>query len=170
MDELSEKEIIEKIRRGQIEYFSFLVKKYSPIVFYYVNQRIKNTEDSNDIVQNSFIKIYKAIGKLDLNKQFYPYFFSIVKNEIIEFYRRRKQTLPLFDESAIETPEPLEEAIDFKMVLNELTDEHKKVLTLYYIEGYSYKDIAQKIRKPLNTVKTLIRRAKIDLRRKYAID
>ena len=170
MDELSEKDIIIKIKEGNIEYFSFFVKKYSPVVYLYIFRRVNNVDDTHDIIQNSFIKMYKVIHVFDPDRQFYPYFFTIIKNEIIELYRKRRIHLPLFEDAAVTDTVSQEEALEFKMLFEELHETHKGILTLYYIEGYSYKDIAKKLKKPLNTVKTLIRRAKIELRSKYAID
>lgn len=169
MADLSEKEVIKKIRDGQIEYFSILVNKYTPIVTSYVKQRIKDEADTQDIIQNSFVKMYKAIGRLDPQQEFYPYFFSIVKNEIVEFYRKKKQSLPLFEDSVIQENPTHENSLEVKLLLEDLQEEQKGVLKMYYVEGYSYKDIAHKIKRPLNTVKTLIRRAKMEVRKKHDI-
>lgn len=161
MDELSDKEIIEKIRNGEIDYFEIFVKKYSKIVFYYTKKKVKSEADTEDIVQNAFIKIYKSLDRFDINQAFYPYFFTIVKNEINEFFRKNKKILPLHEEIA--APE-LEDEFGFELLIHDLRPEYKRVLELYFREGYSYKEIGEKLKKPINTVKTLIRRAKEEVK------
>ncbi len=158
MEGLSEKEIIKKIKDGEINYFEYFVKRYSKVVYFYVLVRVnRKSADAEDIIQNAFIKMYKAIDRFDENRPFYPYFFTIVKNETKEFWRRNKKDLPLKEEVAYEDEE---ESLELDYLLKSLRPEYKKVLKLYFEEGYSYREIAKKLGKPINTIKTLIRRAK----------
>lgn len=163
MEELSEKETIRQIKKGNINYFEVLVNKYSKIVYFYVLKRVRNASDSEDIVQNAFIKAYKGIDGFDLKQSFYPWFFTIVKNEIIEFFRRNKAHFELSEE----IPAAEAQADEFDSLMRGLKAEHKKVLELYFRDGYSYIDIAKKLNKNINTVKTLIRRAKEEVKKNY---
>lgn len=162
MEELSEKQIIEKIKQGQIDYFGYLVKKYSRIIYFYVKQKVDNEDDADDIVQNTFIKAYKAVDKFDENKNFYPFLFVITKNEIAQFYRTRKKHIRLDEKISIET-NATEEQNNIKELIFRLKPDYQKVISLF-IEGYSYLEISRKLNKPINTVKTLIRRAKIQIK------
>ncbi len=163
MEELSETEIIKQIKKGNINYFEVLVNKYSKIVYFYVLKRVRNAPDSEDIVQNAFIKAYRGIDGFDLKQSFYPWFFTIVKNEIIEFVRKNKAHFELSEE----IPAVEEQADEFDSLMRGLKAEHKKVLELYFRDGYSYIDIAKKLNKKINTVKTLIRRAKEGVKKNY---
>ncbi len=158
MEDLSEEQIIRKIQNGEINYFEHFVDKYSKVVYYYVLVRVnQNRQDAEDIVQNAFIKVYKALDRFDSKKKFYPYFFTIIKNEIIEFYRKNKKHLELTDEIVAEEKDS---SLDFKFLLLGLKPDYARVLKLYFEDGFSYDDISREIKKPINTVKTLIRRAK----------
>jgi RNA polymerase sigma-70 factor (ECF subfamily) len=161
MKELSEKQIILKIQQGEINYFTFLVKKYSGLAYNYASSKVNHREDAQDIVQNSFIKIYKAIDRLDSNRPFYPYFFTILKNEIKQFFRRNRQHLPLNEEVLVQESTPQISDLDF--FIKRLTTRYQQVLKLY-IEGFSYREISFKVGKPINSIRTLIRRAKIQIR------
>lgn len=162
MEEHSEEEIIRKIKRGEINYFEFLVNKYSRIVYFYILKKVSSSQDAQDIVQNAFVKAYKGIDRFDLKQKFYPWFFTIVKNEVNEFFRKRKTHVSLNEEMAVVEKE---EGFGFEYLIKDLKPEYKEVLKLYFEEGYSYQEISGKINKPINTVKTYIRRAKDEVRK-----
>lgn len=158
---MTEKQIILKIRRGEIDLFEVLVKTYTKKMFYYVKTRVRREDDASDILQNSFIKAYKSLDKFDVNKKFYAYFFSIVKNEIIEFYRHNPNLVYLN-----EAHEKIEDVqVPEKIDLSFLPPHHKNVLQLL-MDGYTYQEIANKLGKSINTIKTLIRRARLKVNEK----
>ena len=163
---LEEKDIIIKIKRGEIDFFGLLVKKYSRIAFFYSKKRVKNISDVEDIVQNSFIKAYKAMDRLDENQGFSGYFFAILRNEIVDFYRQKKDAEPLFESLTGQDLENYGFKIDVDDLYTKIRPEYKTVLQLY-TEGFSYQEIAIKLKKPINTIKTLIRRARIEAKKLY---
>lgn len=164
MEDVSEKEILIRIQQGEIQLFAYFVDKYSKIAFYYTRRKVEQPEDAKDIVQNTFIKTYKAIERIDIRQPFYPYFFTILKNEINQFFRKYRHTVALEDDMASYIdPEIGELPYLFELI----KPEYKNVLELYYIEGYSYKEIARILNRPMNTIKTLIRRAKSEVKILY---
>lgn len=167
MEELSEKEIIKRVKNGEIDYFAYLVQRFSQIIYFYIKKKVRDEHDVADITQSAFIKAYKSIDRFDSKKAFYPYLFTIVKNEIADFYRRRKYETKLTENTASYEEKFLDETEDFNTLIENLKPEYKIVIKLYYVEGYSYKDIATKLDKPINTVKTLLRRAKEELKKNY---
>ncbi len=158
---LSEKEIIQKIKNGEIDFYSLIVKKYSFLIYQYVKKKIKDTDDVEDIVQNVFIAFYKAIERFNEEKPIKPYLFQIVANELKMFYRKNQKLLPLKEEIIFEKNE--ENFFDEK-VLDRLNNQEKKFL-LMVIDGYSYQEIAKKFKKSLNTIKSIIRRARIKIKK-----
>lgn len=163
LSRLEEKKIIEGIRAGDINLFAVIVKEYSQKILWFVRQRVQNPDDAQDIVQNSFVKFYKALDRFDSQKPIYPYLLTISRNEISQFFRDNPKYISLNEE--LELPQViLQENIDFTEL--SIRDEYKSILKSR-AEGYSYEEIAEKLGKPINTVKTLIRRAKIELREAY---
>jgi RNA polymerase sigma-70 factor (ECF subfamily) len=167
MEELSEKEIIKKIKSGEIDYFGYLVKRFSQIIYYYTKKKVQDNHDVADIVQATFIKSYKGIDRFDEKKAFYPYLFTILKNEIADFYRKKKYSIKLTEQTASYEEKFIDEKEDFTTLINSLKSEYQTVIKLYYSEGYSYKEISIKLDKPINTIKTLLRRAKDELKKNY---
>jgi RNA polymerase sigma-70 factor (ECF subfamily) len=167
MEELSEKEIISRIKNGEIDYFGHLMKRFSKIIYFYTKKKIRDEHDVTDIVQNSFIKAYKGLDKFDSKKAFYPFLFTILKNEIADFYRKKKYDSKITEQTASYEEKFIDETQDFESLINKLKPEYQTVIKSYYIEGYSYKEIAVQLDKPINTVKTLIRRAKDEFKKHY---
>lgn len=161
MEVLSEKEIIRKIRNGEIDYYSFIVNKYTSSIYSFVKAKIKKHEDVEDIVQNVFISFYKAIDRFDEKKPVKPYLYQIVSNELKMFYRKYKPSLPLKEDLILEEKESFISDNSFLKSLNNL----EKKLLMMINEGYPYKEIAFKFKKPLNTVKSIIRRARQKVRK-----
>lgn len=162
---LSDKNIIIKIKNGEIDYFSFIVKKYFYSIYQYIKLKIKNKEDTEDLVQNVFISFYKAIGKFDEQKPIKPYLFQIVNNQLKMFYRKYKNFLPLKEDIYLENDRIIDNFYNrniFK-TLKKLKFEEKEMMAMI-ADGYSYEDVARKFKKPVNTVKSIIRRIRLKLR------
>lgn len=162
MDDPEDKEIIVKVKNGEINYYTLLVRKYSEKFYNYAKQRINNPHDAADVIQNSFIKMYKNIDHFDEARPFSPYFYSIVNNEIAQFYRNNPK-LERLNESMEAQSSSLDENYTGENILVSLKENYKETLRLY-IEGFSYKEISVKLGKPINTIRTYIRRAKEQLR------
>ncbi|OGK25160.1 hypothetical protein A3A46_00590 [Candidatus Roizmanbacteria bacterium RIFCSPLOWO2_01_FULL_37_13] len=162
MQVLSDKEVIIRIKNGEIDYFAHIVKRYTKRIYNYVFKKISNREDVEDIVQNSFVQLYKAVGRLDQDKQVLPYLYEIVRNEMKMFWRARKASIPLDEEIASEEKEEYPETDLIEKQLVRLPKEQRKALKLVS-EGYSYKEIAKYLSRPINTVRTIIRRARLRL-------
>ncbi|OGK21681.1 hypothetical protein A2866_04415 [Candidatus Roizmanbacteria bacterium RIFCSPHIGHO2_01_FULL_39_8] len=162
MGTLVDKEILIRIQKGEIDYFTFIVKKYTQQIFNYVLKKLGQRDEAEDVVQNSFLKFYKAIGRFDVDRPILPYLFQITKNEIKMYWRSKKKLLPL-DEALVSYIE--EDSFDQEVLLKKLevlSGEQKKALTLVS-EGYSYKEISRQLQRPLNTVRTIIRRARLQI-------
>ena len=164
MQILSDKEVIIRIKEGEIDYYSYIVKKYTKQIYNYVNKKINNRADVEDIVQVSFLQLYKVVGRLDLDKPVLPYLFQIAKNEMKMFWRAQKKTIPLDEKIIVEEKEEWIDLDFIKKQLVRLTKEQKKAIQLVS-EGFSYKEIAKFLGKPINTIRTIIRRARMRLKK-----
>jgi RNA polymerase sigma-70 factor (ECF subfamily) len=115
-------------------------------------------------VQNTFIKIYKNLNKIDINKKFSTYLFEIAKNEAISLHRKRKREVPL-NEFIVDTGQLTTEDTGIRGAVEKLKDKYKQVIKLYYFDKLHYKQIAAILELPVNTIRTHLRRAKAALRR-----
>lgn len=163
---LSDKEIIKKIKEGEINYFSYIIKKYTGNIVRYIKAKLFNKLDVDDLVQNTFISFYKAINRFDERKPISPYLYKIAMNELKMYYRSHKTTVSLSEDSELFAHEENFYSDDFTRNLEVLTNEQKKVLELLQT-GYSYKEIAGRVKKPINTIRTIIRRTRLLLKKNY---
>ncbi|MEK7633943.1 MAG: RNA polymerase sigma factor [Patescibacteria group bacterium] len=162
MAELSDKDIVKKIKNGEINYYSYIVKKYTASIYRYIERKLFKKNEVDDLVQNVFISFYKAIEKFNEERWIKPYLFQIVQNELKMYFRSYKKSLPL-DERIIGEENQEESNIeDFKLL-----NSQEKGIFKHIIEGYSYEEIAKIFKKPINTIKSIVRRARLKVKKIY---
>lgn len=170
--ELSEKESIQKLQKGDTDAFAFLVKEYSPRISRYLSKFLYKEEDVEDVLQEVFIKAYVNIQSFDSAQPFSPWIYRIAHNEAINFLKKKKpQSFSLFDVDVL-FPHPIaketsdtesERALTKSMldkVLGQIDVKYREVLLLYFYEDFSYKEIASTLQIPVTTVGVRITRGK----------
>ncbi|PIP63777.1 hypothetical protein CO165_04105 [Candidatus Roizmanbacteria bacterium CG_4_9_14_3_um_filter_33_18] len=161
MAELSDKDIIKKIRNGEINYYSFIVKKYTTSIYRYIERKLFKKDEVDDLVQNVFISFYKAIEKFDERKPIKPYLFQIVQNELKMYYRSQKLTTSLNDNIYLIDDRSQDNNIDD--YLSHLNQEERNIFQ-HINKGYSYEEIGKLFKKPVNTIKSIIRRGRLKIK------
>ncbi|MFZ2206046.1 MAG: RNA polymerase sigma factor [Microgenomates group bacterium] len=165
--DMTDEVIIRQIQQGNIEVFETLVNRYSGKIKSYVIGRLFKKEEADDIVQISFIQLYKSISRFNPSRPLYPYLMQITRNELYMYFRKYKKTIPLNEE--LDYPNEADKYEDDNGdMLNNLRPDQKNALS-WFVEGYSYKEISKKIGKPINTVRTLIRRARLFIQKEHSL-
>ena len=129
----------------------------------------KSQAEAEDILQDSFIKVFNSIGAYQLGGSFEGWLKRIVQNTAINSYRSQlkfnlyvdvsEQELLLSDES----PEAIFESLEAKeiiLLLNRMPEGYRLILNLYCIDGYSHKEIAQMMNISEGTSKSQLFKAK----------
>jgi len=177
MQEISDKtdeELVVLVLENQ-DNFLYLVRRYEPWLFRYVS-RISNVsrDEAEDVLQDVFIKVYKNLNGFDPELKFSSWIYRITHNEVISNYRKYKNKVKvvsfdkdtefvksLADEFDIEQDLNLVELKDKVLnILNKMSIKYRDVLVLRFLEGKSYREISDILKKPDGTVATLINRAK----------
>ena len=171
--ELSDEQLVQSTLGNQ-ENFLFLMKRYEVKLLRYI-KRISNFshEESEDILQEAFIKTYRNLNNFDKDLKFSSWIYRIAHNEVIDNYRK-KQTRP--QEMTFDTENILNNLVgeidiskdidnkylqkNISQVLNSLDLKYREVLILKFLEEKEYKEISDILKKPMGTVATLISRAK----------
>ena len=167
-----------KLSLKNSDYFLCIVRKYETPLMRYI-RRITNVslEDAEDLLQETFIKVYTNLNGFDTSLKFSSWIYRIAHNEVISNFRKLKVRPEKINSEIngnvlkkIESDLNIEKEIDQKIlkeklnqIINQLDIKYKEVIILKYLENKNYEEISDIIKKPTNTVGTLINRAKKQL-------
>ena len=159
--------------------FEYLVKKYRKEAYYHAYALMGNREDAADACQESFQRAFMAIPKLVNLDRFYPWFYRILRNCCLNMLSRRRTILNHTRETGSDIRgegtfddhssilEKKEEAQTVWRVLSDLDMDSREILSLKYIQGNSYEEIAQVLDIPRGTVMSRLFYARKAFREKY---
>lgn len=101
MVEPEDKELLEQFRNEQTRDFAFnlLVKKYQKKVYWHIRRIVINHDDADDVVQNVFIKVWKALHNFNEASQLFTWLYRIATNESLTFLKQKKASLHVEYES-----------------------------------------------------------------------
>ncbi|MDD5626396.1 MAG: sigma-70 family RNA polymerase sigma factor [Patescibacteria group bacterium] len=187
----SDKQLIADYLAGDEPSLEVLIQQYLKPIYSFVYRYVGNMDNTEDITQEVFARMWKNIKKFDPKRKFKTWLFSIAKNAAIDFLRKKK-TIPFseffaqgrsaFDgkneegENMIyETlsdpaplPDELLERADIAQMLasamDKLSPKYRMVIFLRYNDHFTFHEIAESLEEPLNTVKSRHRRALVKLR------
>ena len=161
--------------------FSRLVQRYERPVVHFCQRMVGSREDAEDIAQESFVRVYRYLDRLQPSAKFSTLLFGIARNLALNFIRDtgrrgRGVTQSLTTDELIE--QPIEDQTlrpDREARLNEIEDriaqgmalltaEHREVLVLRELQGLDYTSIAKIVKCRKGTVKSRIARAREQLR------
>ncbi len=187
----SDEEIIVWYKNGDEEAFKVLINRYTTPLYNFT-ARLTNKNDASDLVQEIFIKAWKNIGRFNPTKaSFKTWIFTIARNTTTDFFRKSgsasgekksinfseidnkndedinsfAENIP--DENLLpeEALKKLEDSAFLNKILAKLRPDYQEVLILHYQEEMTFEEIGRILNKPLNTVKSIHRRAIIEMRR-----
>jgi len=171
-DKLSDKEIIEKSLED-LNYFACLYNRYELKLLRYIKKiSMADPEESSDILQDAFIKMWKNLNSYDDNLKLSSWLYRIVHNETISFCRKKRSfgknnKLDMEDIHLDDLPDDSEMEINPETrffltheVLDKLALKYREILVLKFMEKMSYEEISDVLKIPEGTVATRINRAK----------
>lgn len=158
--------------------FAAIINKYEAPLRRYISRLGVSREDTDDMLQESFIKIYVNLNDFDTSLSLSAWMYRIVHNEVISHFRRQsvrpqvvnsEAELIMFEQILDDTDIPAE--LDKKLLadsvrkaLEELPMQYREVLVLRFLEDKTYDDIADILQIPSGTVATYISRGKKELK------
>jgi len=152
-----------------------LVDMYSKKVFNMAYQFCGSYQEAEDLTQDIFLKLYRQLDKYDFGKNFTAWLLTLVKNYLIDNYRRtkwEKRQREDFDERlhsapAAGGPETGMLEADNKKILwegmNRLSPDIRMAIILKEIQGKKYEEVAEIMGLPVGTVKSRINRGRLQL-------
>lgn len=183
-EELTDKELINKILEGNTRIFEIIISKTQHLVLSIVYKMIKNPEDRKDITQEVYLKAYNKLASFKFNAKLSTWIGTITYNTCLNYLARKKiPILNVTDEEEKESWESIERQflMDTKSQpeinlfkkerskiisseIDKLSPLYKTILSLYHKQELSYKEITTITGLPEGTVKSYLYRARKQLR------
>jgi len=182
---LTDQEVVARAREGRETAFRELIGRYQRPVFSLIYRLVRDREKSEDLAQETFIKVLNALHRYDPSYKFSSWIFKIAHNTALDHLRKKApETLSIdgsphattaaeIEASTVtvagneESPEEYATNRELGGILEEavakLRPEYRTAIVLCHVEGYAYEEIAEIMNVPLGTVKTYIHRARREL-------
>ena len=183
---LTDPAVVELARKGSEAAYRELLARYERPVFSLIFRMVRDRETSEDLAQETFIKVLNNLDRYSPEFKFSSWLFKIANNLTIDHLRRRRvDTISIEgapdavtsesakatsiavvsgDESPLEELESRELGTAIERAIGKLRPEYRACIMLRHVEDKSYEEIAEIVKLPLGTVKTYIHRARHELR------
>ena len=171
--------LIERAKRGDRQAFRLLVEEYEKKIYGLAYRLVGNHHDADEVAQNTFIRLYRSLDKVQAGKSLYPWLYRVATNYAIKLLKQRQKRqafLPSLDDYEqrgqirSETPGPGEEVERkemgdaFSRAITTLPPKQRVAFILFEVEGLSLRETAAACRASEGTIKWRIYSAKEKLR------
>ena len=165
--------LLKKMKNGDKDSLETFVKGIEKRLYIIAMARLMNEADAKDAVQEALIKIYTRIKQLRNMDSVMAWATKILINECNNILKRQKKLEFSFDDFEMEKYLKDDEYIEiendynFFELIEHLTMEERTILTMYYSEDYTTKEISKILKVNENTIRTKIKRAKFKIKKKF---
>ncbi len=185
----SDEKLITSYFAGDEEALKTLIARHLDAVYNFISRYVWNTGDAEDITQDVFLRAWKNLKKFDRTKSFRTWLFAIAKNASLNWIKKKKPTPfsefsvknirgeteggEIYFAETVADSSPLPDelfaradlALQLTGAMEKLPDAMRAVLALRHTNEYSFREIAESLGEPLNTVKSRYRRALAAIRK-----
>lgn len=184
---VAEIQLVQMSRTGDRAAFKELVDLYKDKLHRLAYRMLHNRHDSEDVVQETFMRVYMNLNHYDENQKFSTWIFRIGKNLCIDLLRKKKvdhsldagmgdeqdrafyEKLPS-DDASPESRLLLNEMQEqMRRIIEKLSDKYKAIVTLYYLHELSLQEISDTLGMPVTTVKSRLHRGREQIRKKWGM-
>lgn len=169
----NDEELAYLVQKGEKNVFGILIERYEVKIKRYARKFLYSTEDIDDSVQETFLKVYENIQSFDTKRKFSTWLYRIAHNEFVNTLKKTKR-YPIFSfnfdtflphniskenpannfEKNLYTKDLVEKYLD------KIDRKYREPLILFYLEELDYKEISDVMKIPVSTVGIRIKRAK----------
>lgn len=169
---MNEKQLIDRVIGGDTSAFGYFVDQYQDLAVTIAFRLCRNRQDAEDIVQNAFVKAFHNLHTFRATSKFSTWFYRIVYNTAITEVRSRKMTYDVdnmqlaetsdtfVDWGAIQTIERKERESMLESAMQKMPPDESLLLSLYYLEENSVKEIADIVGLTDSNIKVKLHRAR----------
>jgi RNA polymerase sigma-70 factor (ECF subfamily) len=163
---------IEAVRKGNVTAFSVLIEKYQNMVYSLALKLLKNTEDAEEMAQDTFIKAFQKLDMYEGKSKFSTWLYSITYNACISELRKRRIQFSSLEEQRFSDQDEMkmnsylsetkkeDQEKYLNLALSKLPEDDQVLVTLYYYENQSMDDISIITGLTVSNIKVKIHRAR----------
>ena len=172
----SDEELVERVRQGDEAAFQLVYERFFKRIYLFVDKRLRNPADTEETVQEVFINVFNSIDSFRGEAPFAAWVFGLTRRTIASrFKKKRHATVPLIEEehehlapnSGSNEPSPLE-VYECRELLSQmegklktrLSPEQQTLFQLHHIEDRPISEIADRLDKSENAIKSNLYRAR----------
>lgn len=173
---LLENRIVQMMQQGDKQFLDLLYKEYGGIMYKITIGITKSQETAEDVLQDSLVKIWKNAKRFDPTKaKLLTWVVQIAKNTALDLVkskaaRDQQQTDTMADKPVVAAYGVSNQNVDFiglqETISKTLEERDQKILDMLYFQGYTQREVAEKLDMPVGSVKTRIRMT-VNLLRKH---
>lgn len=155
--------------------FDYLYENYASTLYAIIVKVVHSEEDAKEVLQESFVKIWKNIESYDTEKgSIFTWMLNVSRNTAIDFTRSSAYKQQIHSEDIIVSIDKHEEgeadSMGLRELISQMKPEQQMLLDMVYFQGYTHEETAKKLEMPLGTVKTKVRAAILLLRHYFNIN
>ena len=172
---IAEEELVSLLKNKDQKGFNILYNNYSGALFGVINKIIQSDDDANDLLQDTFLKIWRNIDNYDSSKgSIFTWMMNIARNLSIDRvrsadFRDSSQNISMEQNIIYQVDSEHQTVMDvdsigLRKVVDNLKPEYRQLIELVYYKGYTQAEVSEEYGIPLGTVKTRIKAAVGSLR------
>lgn len=172
---IAEEELVSLLKSKDQKGFNILYNNYSGALFGVINKIIQSNDDANDLLQDTFLKIWRNIDNYDSSKgSIFTWMMNIARNLSIDRvrsadFRDSSQNISMEQNIIYQVDSEHQTVMDvdsigLRKVVDNLKPEYRQLIELVYYKGYTQAEVSEEYGIPLGTVKTRIKAAVGNLR------
>src|SRR3989338_9886947 len=172
MTEEELKRILQKAQNGDSEAFGLIYEHFSEKIYRFIYFRVSHKEVAEDILSDIFVKAWQKINQINTPQALSGWLYQIAKNNIIDYYRIKKDLVPLADvEETLEDQVSPVDIINLNLqqkkileVLSQLPEDQREVIKYRFFEDLTSEEIAYVLGKTEGAIRVLQHRAILKLK------
>ena len=172
---IAEEELVSLLKSKDQKGFNILYNNYSGALFGVINKIVQSDDDANDLLQDTFLKIWRNIDNYDSSKgSIFTWMMNIARNLSIDRvrsadFRDSSQNISMEQNIIYQVDSEHQTVMDvdsigLRKVVDNLKPEYRQLIELVYYQGYTQAEVSEEYGIPLGTVKTRIKAAVGSLR------
>ena len=148
-----ESQLIKKIKQRDEEAFELVYRKYESLIYYIAISITKNKEDAEEIVQDTFLNMFKSIDTYEEKNKFKQWLMQIARNLSYNKVSRNKEKNNISDDEYILNTASNSDSIDYVLTIKKTLDEKSSYIVICkIIYNFSFKEIAIDLNMTVNQV------------------